>query len=73
MGGVVEDGVGGFDECPAGGGGLAGVEVAVEAGEVAAADFKADFVAFEEDVAGGPEVESKVVGLAGDERGGFGG
>ena len=61
------DGGGGFDE----GGGIgvagvfAGVEVAVEAGEVGTGDFEADFVALAEEVAGGPEVDGVLEGLAG--------
>jgi len=71
----VEDGVGGFHHFGGGGGVFAGVEVAVEAGEVAAADFEADFVALEEDVAGGPHVDLVLVDFAGgDELGrGLGG
>ena len=49
---VVEDGVGGLHECRVGACVLAGVQVAVEAGEIAAAHFQADAVALEEDVAG---------------------
>jgi len=63
MGGVVEDGVGGFHEDIVGAGVFAGVEVAVEAGEVAAAHFQANPVAFHEDVAGGPEVDLVLVDL----------
>ena len=68
MGGVVVDGVGGLDEVGACGGGLTGVQVAVEAREVAAGDFEADDVALEEDVAGGPEVDFVFVDLAGVEE-----
>ncbi len=41
------------------------VQIAVEAGKVAAADFETNSVAFEEDVAGGPEVDHELVHLAG--------
>jgi hypothetical protein len=44
--GVVVDGLGGFDEFGAVGGGFGGVEVAVEAGEVGRRDFETDFVSF---------------------------
>jgi len=68
---VVVNGVGGFDELRIGGGGFAGVEVAVEAREVARRDFEANAVAFEEDVAGGPEVDFVFVDLAGLDEFGF--
>ena len=64
MSGVVVDGVGGFDEGGVSRGGFAGVEVAVEAREVAAGYFEANDVAFEEDVAGGPEVDFVFVDFA---------
>jgi hypothetical protein len=51
---VVEDGVGGRDPLLGSGGGFPGVQVAVEAGEIAAGDFQADAVAGAEDVARGP-------------------
>lgn len=63
--GVVEDGVGGADEIFAGGLVGAGVEVAIEAREVAAADLESDGVAFLEDVGGGPEVHGDFVDLVG--------
>src|SRR5579862_591851 len=44
------------------------VQVAVEAGKVAAGDFKPDFVAFEKDDAGGPHVDLVLVNLARFER-----
>ena len=70
--GVVEDGVGGRDEVGAGGLVGAGVVVTVEAGEIAAADLKADGVAFLECVGGGPEVHGDFVDLIGiDEVGLF--
>src|SRR5580698_8845705 len=70
--GVVEDGVGGGDEVFAGGLVGAGVQVAVEAREVAAADLEADDVAFLEGVGGGPEVHGDFVDLVGiDEVGLF--
>ena len=46
MRGVVEDGVGRLHENCAGAGRLAGIQIAVEAREVAAAHFQADLVAF---------------------------
>ncbi len=48
--------------------GFAGVEVAVEAREVAAGYFEANDVAFEEDVAGGPEIDFVFVDFAGLEE-----
>ena len=70
--GVVEDGVGGADEIFAGGLVGSGVEVAVEAGEVAAADLKADDVTLLKSVGGGPEVYGDFVDLVGiDEVGLF--
>src|ERR1700733_1442646 len=63
--GVVEDGVGGGDEVVAGGLVGAGVQVAVEAREVAAADLEANGVALLEDVSGGPEVDGDFVYLIG--------
>ena len=48
---------------------VAGIEVAVEAGKIAARDFETQSVAFFEDVAGGPEVDREFVDFAGrDER-----
>ena len=68
--GVVEDRVGGGDEVFAGGLVGAGVVVAVEAGEIAAAHLEADDVALLEGVGGGPEVDSDFVDLIGiDEEG----
>ena len=52
MRGVVEDGVGCLHENCVRAGRLAGIQVAVEAREVAAADFQANLVAFQEDIAG---------------------
>src|SRR3984957_7528098 len=70
--GVVEDGVGGGDQGCAGGLVSAGVVVAVEAGEVAAAHLEADDVALLEGVGGGPEVHGDFVDLIGiDEVGLF--
>src|SRR5271157_5059780 len=50
VGHIVEDRVGGFRDSGVRAGVLAGVQVAVEAGEVAARYFQPDLVAFEEDV-----------------------
>ena len=63
--GVVEDGVGGGDEVGVGGLVGAGIVVAVEAGEIAAADLEADDVALLESVGGGPEVDGDFVDLIG--------
>ena len=41
-----------------------GIQVAIEAREIAAGDFQAQHVAFVEDIAGGPEVEIEFVDLA---------
>ena len=65
---VVEDGVGGFHESCVIGGALSGIQVAVEAREVAAGDFKPDAVAFQKDFACGPEIDLVLVDLAGNER-----
>ena len=64
---VVKDGVGGFHHRCIRARVLAGVEVAVEPREVAAADFYADLVPFEEDIAGGPEIDLVLINLAGDD------
>src|SRR5579862_1521331 len=63
--GVVEDGVGGADEIFAGGLVGAGVQVAVEPREIAAAHLEPDDVALLEDVGGGPEVDGNFVDLIG--------
>src|SRR5690606_24531935 len=68
VGGGVED----LLEGDAGGGivgdGVAGVEVAVEAGEVAAADLEADAMARFEEVRGDPAVDLELGDLAGSEE-----
>ena len=51
-------------EFRAGCGVLAGIQVAIEAREVTRRDFEAEPVAFEEDVACGPEVDSVLVDFA---------
>jgi len=72
MVGVVEYGVCGADEFFAGGLVGAGVQVAVEAREIAAGDFEPDDVALLEGVGGGPEVDGNFVDLIGiDEVGLF--
>jgi hypothetical protein len=73
MSGVVVDGIGGFDEGGVSRRGFAGVEVAVEAREVTAGYFEANDVAFEEDVAGGPEIDLILVDFARLEKLGWAG
>jgi len=70
---VVEDAVGGLHYRGVGARVFAAIQVAVEAGEVAAGDLDADFVALEKDVAGGPEIDLVLVDLAGDDGAGGGG
>ena len=41
-----------------------GVEVAVEAGEVAAADFETNLMSFQKYIAGGPQIDFVFQGLA---------
>ena len=69
----MEDGVGSLHKGRVGGCVFAGVQVAVKAGEVAAAHFKANPVALEKDVAGGPHIDFVLVDLAGDNGFGFAG
>ena len=63
--GVVVDDACRLHELGAGRSVPAGIEVAVEAREVTRRDFEAQLVAFEEDVACGPEIDSVLVDLAG--------
>ena len=60
----MEDGVGGLHDSGVAGCALAGVQIAIEAREVAAGDFQANAMAFQEDVAGGPEIDLVLVDLA---------
>ena len=69
---VVEDRVGGFDPCGRIPGRLASVEIAVEAREVAAREFKAHPVARAEDIARSPQVDRKWVRLPTHKGGGLG-
>ena len=73
MRGIVKDGVGRLYEGGIRASGLTRIQVAVEAREVAAADFQADAVALEEDIARGPHVDFVLVDLAGNDGPGLGG
>jgi len=50
---------------------LSGIHIAIESGEVAAADFEANAVAFAEDVTGGPDVDREFIDLAGVQKRGL--
>ncbi len=62
---AVQNRVCGLHEVRIVGAAFAGVQVAIEAREVAAGDFEPDPMALQKDVAGGPEVDLVLVDLAG--------
>ena len=61
---IVEDGLLGGEQLGVGAEGFAAVGIAVEAGEIAAGNLQADAVPLPEEVAGDPEINLELRGLA---------